>query len=122
MKKSAKQLEQLARLAQIRSDTELKRFAAFRAHVDAIAAQSAQMHEKLGAVYARPEAFSVAEARLANQEAGRLAHSAARLDAELNRLRPGFDVARLRAMREFGRVQVLKKLADEIREAGRARQ
>ena len=121
MKKSAKQLEQLARLAQIRSDTELKRFAAFRAHVDAIATQRQEMREKLGAVYARVEAFSVAEARLANQTAGHLARGAARLDAELDRLRPGFDIARQRAVREFGRVQVLKKLANEIRDAGKER-
>ena len=122
MKKSAKQLEQLARLAQIRSDAELKRFAAFRAHVDSIAVQSQQMRERLGTVYARVEAFSIAEARLANQEAGRLALGAARLDAELERLRPGFDIARQRAVREFGRVQVLKRLAGEIRDAGKERQ
>ncbi|MBA4490782.1 hypothetical protein [Paracoccus sp. S1E-3] len=121
MKKSAKQLEQLARLAQIRSDAELKRFAAFRAHVDAISTQRAEMRDKLGALYARVEAFSVVEARLANQTAGQLARGAAQLDAELDRLRPGFDIARQRAMREFGRVQVLKQLADEIRDAGKAR-
>ena len=121
MKKSAKQLEQLARLAQIRSDTELKRFAAFRAHVDAIATQRQEMREKLVAVYARVEALSIVEARLANQTAGQLARGAARLDAELDRLRPGFDIARQRAVREFGRVQVLKKLANEIRDAGKER-
>ena len=121
MKKSAKQLEQLARLAQIRSDTELKRFAAFRAHVDAIATQRQEMREKLVAVYARVEAFSIVEARLANQTAGQLARGAALLDAELDRLRPGFDIARQRAVREFGRVQVLKKLANEIRDAGKER-
>ena len=119
MKKSAKQLEQLARLAQIRSDAELKRFAAFRAHVDALATQRQEMREKLGAVYARVDAFSVIEARLANQTAGQLARGAARLDTELDRLRPGFDLARQRAVREFGRVQVLKKLAGEIRDASK---
>ena len=57
----------------------------------------------------------------ANQTAGQLARGAARLDAELDRLRPGFDIARQRAVREFGRVQVLKKLANEIRDAGKER-
>ena len=114
MKKSAFQLEQLARLAQIRSDIELKRFAAFRAHVDSIATQRLNMREKLNAVYAQETSFSIAEARLANHEAGRFADGIARLDAELGRLRPGFNAARHRAVREFGRVQVLNSLIQDI--------
>lgn len=115
MKKSAKQLEQLARLAQIRSDAELKRFAAFRAHIDAVATQEQLLRDKLAAAYQQKTAFSIAEARLANQEAGRLALGIARLETEMDRLRPGFDAARQRAVREFGRVQVLNRLAGEMR-------
>lgn len=113
MKKTAKQLEQLERLAQIRSDMELKRFAAFRVHMDSLAAHSLQMREKLKVAYAYNAAFSVPEAQLANREAGRLAMSAAQLQTEIDRLRPSFDVARQRALREFGRVQVLRNLVTE---------
>ncbi|NHF73152.1 hypothetical protein [Paracoccus xiamenensis] len=114
LRKSAKELEQLARLAQIRSDAELKRFAAFRAHVDAATTQRQQMRQKLAYIYESEAAFSIAEARLANQEAGQLGHGISQLDRDLERLRPGFDTARQRAILEFGRVQVLKALAGKL--------
>lgn len=112
-------LTRLAKLAEIRSDVELKRFAAFRRHVDALAAQQNEQRDRLGQLFAQDEAFSVEGARLASQEAGRLAREIARLDAELGRIRPGFDLARSRAMREFGRVRALEQLADGLRDAMR---
>lgn len=113
MKKTGKQLERLGQLAQIRSDIELKRFAAFRLHMDSLAAHCLQMRERLKTVYTHDTAFSVPEAQLANREAGRLAMGAAQLQTEMDRLRPSFDFARQRALREFGRVQVLERLAKE---------
>ncbi len=118
MKKNAKQLKQLARLAQIRSDAELKRFVAFRTHVDAVRLQGEQMRGKLASVYERNDAFSIAEARLASQEAGRIAHRIAQVDVELARLWPSFDIARQRAVREFGRVQILNRLASDADDDG----
>ena len=119
MKKSVEQLEQLARLAQIRSDAELKRFSTFRAYIDSVATQVQNAQNCLSLIYEQDEAFSIAEARLANQEAGRLAHGIVQMHSELDRLRPSFDVARLRAVKEFGRVQVLKKITHDLRKCDR---
>ena len=120
MSRKALMLDRLARLAKIRSDAELKRFAAFREHLDALMLRKDAQKARLAGAFARTEAFSVAEARLANLEAGRLAREIGRLDAELQRMKPGFDAARARAMREFGRVQALERLAgDERGAAGR---
>ncbi len=115
-------LDQLTRLAQIRSDAELKRFSAFRAHVDSLEGQRNAQREKLAAEYDRRSAFSLAEARLASQQAGRLALQTLRIEAELARLRPGFEAARQQALKEFGRVQVLKEIAEISRKEGLARQ
>ncbi|MFD1796700.1 glycoside hydrolase family 92 protein [Paracoccus aurantiacus] len=111
MKMNAAQMKQLAKLAQIRSDAELKRFSAFRAHMDTVLAERRAVGEKLALSYSRHDAFSVAGARLASQESGRLAGARLHLDAEIARLTPGFDAARKKAAREFGRVEVLKTLA-----------
>lgn len=116
MKKKIQMLTRLAKLADMRADIELKRFAAFRNHVDAVGRQLTEHQNRLGHLFAQDDAFLVAGARLASMEAGRLASEIGRLDAELVRLRPGFDAARDRAMREFGRARALEQLADGLRE------
>ncbi len=119
MRKKTQMLTRLAKLAEIRSDVELKRFAAFRRHVDTLAAQQNEQRDRLGHIFAQDEAFSIEGARLASIEAGRLAREMARLEAELDRIRPGFDAARSRAMREFGRVRALEQLAEGLRDTMR---
>ncbi|SDD97995.1 hypothetical protein SAMN05421538_103167 [Paracoccus isoporae] len=103
-------LDRLAQLAQLRADAELKRFAAFRLHVEALQQRRDQAQDRLRCGVT-PQAFSLAEARLANFAAQQAARELLRLDAEVQRIRPGFDAARGAARREFGRVQVLKALA-----------
>lgn len=115
----ADKLSRLARLAKIRSDMELKRFAAFRLQVETISAEKEAQRKRLAGSFAQPEAFTIAEARLANLEAGALARDIARLDDDLRRMKPGFDAARSAALREFGRVQALQKLSRRAREARR---
>lgn len=115
-KGKAKLLDQLARLAKIRSDAELKRFAAFRTQIDAVAAQKEAQQARLAASFAQSDAFTIAGARLANLEAGGLAREIGRLDSEFQRMKPGFDATRNSAMREFGRVQALQRLASQMRE------
>lgn len=107
-----KRVRQLVDLAQMRSDAEMKRFSAFRAHVERMAAQRADCQGRIDAIYRADAPFSVAEARLANAESGRLGRAILQADAEIARLKPGYDAARQRAVREFGRVQVLKQLAE----------
>ena len=114
MQRKAQMLSKLAKLAEIRSDTELRRFAAFRSHIDALTVQQVEARSRLAGLFVQDDAFSIEGARMANQEAGRLAREGARLDAELDRLRPGYDVARQRAMREFGRVRALEQIAAEV--------
>lgn len=118
MKKQGKVLDELAKLAKIRSDLEMKRFAAFRAHFDVLEEQKSQNKTLLAAAFKRKTAFSIAEARLANLEAGLITRDILRLETELKRIRPGVDNARKRAVWEFSRVQALKKLAEKARTEG----
>ncbi|MDO5657945.1 MAG: hypothetical protein Q4G36_06445 [Paracoccus sp. (in: a-proteobacteria)] len=111
MVRRAEQLAALHRLAKLRMDREIKRFAAFRDHMAMLQSQIGQADEGLDQLFRRAQPFSVDEAQMANRTARQLTIMALQARAEQARLQPGFDEARDRAMREFGRSQVLQQLA-----------
>ncbi len=113
MSRKTEALGKLQRLAQLRSDLEMRRFSAFRAHVTAARARVSALEENLQAIYQSPTAFSVPEARLANALAGECSRALLRAEADLQQMLPAFDAARQAATREFGRAEVLKSLQQE---------
>ncbi len=117
MRKEVQVLERLARLAEIRSDAELTRFSAFRQHVEVLNSQQVEHRGRLADLFAQSEPFSVEGARIDSQDAGRIAREISRLEAEMERIRPGFEAARSRAVREFGRVRALEQMTDRLRQA-----
>ncbi|WBU60216.1 hypothetical protein [Paracoccus albus] len=112
MKLEKEKLGKLARLAGLRSDAELERFAAFRRHVEALRAERAERSSMLHQLLIRQEPFTLSGAASAHVQAGRLARDIARIDDELDRLRPNYTAALGKAQKEFGRVRVLEELAD----------
>jgi len=104
-------IERLAGLARLRSDLEMRRLAAYQAHVEAARAQIAAIGDELEALYRSEAAFSLSGARVTNALAGDRSRALGRAEQELDRMLPGFEAARAVAIREFGRVQVLDRLA-----------
>lgn len=115
----AEKLAALHRLAGLRMDREMKRFAAYRDHMAALQSQADLAERSLAGLFDRDRAFSVAEAQMANNAARQLTLQAQQARAEQDRLRPGFDAARGRAIAEFGRAQVLERIAKTERAARR---
>lgn len=107
-------LRALERVAKLRSDIEMKKFSVFRGRVNTARAKIAQMEDSLQDLYEVPAAFSVAEARLTNALTIDRVHAIAREEAHLARLLPAFEMARQAAVKEFGRVEVLRKLHDNL--------
>lgn len=103
-------LGQLERLARLKSDLEMRRFSAYRAHVTAAEARIEAIRGDLQALYATGTAFSLPEARLANALAAERTRALMRAETDLRQMLPGFEAARALAMREFGRVEVLRTL------------
>lgn len=103
-------LARLERVARLKADMELKRFAAFRRHVAGLRAESQRLEAELLAEAARGAPASVAEARMAHALTRHVAGERMTVDAELDRLSPGFEAARLAAVREFGRAEVIAEL------------
>ncbi|MDF3607271.1 hypothetical protein PE067_14725 [Paracoccus sp. DMF-8] len=104
-------LEQVARL---RSDIEMKKFSIFRAKVVAVQARLSQLQDQLRGYYDVPAAFSLDEARLTNALTVETLQSIAREEAHLQRMLPAFEMARAAATKEFGRVQVLRQLGEDL--------
>ncbi len=103
-------LGKLGRLAQLKSDLEMRRFAAFRAHVEASRSRIAVMEERLQALYDNPEAFTVAQARLTNAMTVAQVGALDQEKASLTQILPRFEQARQAAIREFGRAEVIRQI------------
>lgn len=111
MAKDSDKLAQLERIARIKAERELKRFAAFSLHMKQAQHRSDAMRMALDQSYRSTAPLSVAEARIANAQAGRSARELNQAEAEVARMRPRFDSARRDAAREFGRAEVLLTLS-----------
>lgn len=114
----ADKLAELARLARLKSDLELKRFAAFHSNVDAARQRIARGEDAVGRFYDADAPLSLSDARLAGLEVARIAREAAQARQDLSRMLPRFEQARRDAMQAFGRANVLHDLSGR---AGRPR-
>lgn len=115
----ADKLAALQKIAQLKADRELKKFAAFNLHMIHARNKADAMRAALEKSYDSPAPLSVSEARVANAQAGRSARELTHAEAELRRMKPRFDAVRKDAAREFGRAQVLQTLAQQVRDAAR---
>ncbi|MGZ3215369.1 hypothetical protein [Paracoccus sp. T5] len=109
----AKQLAQLERIARLKAERQLKTFAAYNAHVTAARQRVEALQVSLAQSYDSMAPLSLAEARVANAQAGRAARELRHADSQLQRILPGFEIARRQAAREFGRAEVLLGLGQD---------
>lgn len=105
-------LAQLARLAKLKSELELKRFAAFSSNVAATRQRIDRQDAAVDWFRESQAPASLADGNLASLRMGEAAREAARARAELAAMLPRFDLARQRAAVEFGRADVLRRLAE----------
>ncbi len=113
----------LERLARLRADRELHRFAGLRRQMAGLQARIATLEAEVLAGYPAGGAFSLAEARRSHAMTRAAAQDLRRSEEVLLALRPRFEAARQQAVREFGRAEVLAQLqarAAAARRAGRA--
>ena len=87
----------------------------------ALEGRIAAIRDELSTLSAGDAPGTLDDLRAAAAVAGRNAEALLRAEAELARMRPGFEAARLRAVREFGRTQVLSRIRTEAAEDRRAR-
>lgn len=103
-------LAALARLARLRSDQELRRFAELRQQMAGLEGRIASLEAEVLAGYPAGGGFSLAEARRSHAMTRAAAQDLRRQEEALLTLRPRFEAARQQAVREFGRAEVLAQL------------
>lgn len=111
MVKAGNDLVALERLARIRAEQELKKFAAFNQHMTALRNRVTQSERVLEDSYKSLAPLSVPEARMANAQAARAAREYQHAKREIEQISPRFEEMRLMASREFGRAEVLLELS-----------
>lgn len=114
MSRKTDSLAGLERIARLKSDLEMRRFAAFRAHVEAARERIGRIEQDLEALYQTKAVFSVAEARLVNTLAGEHSRALLTAERELERMLPGYEQARRAAAREFGRAEAVHGLREDL--------
>lgn len=112
------QLKVLERIARIKADLELKKFAAFNQHMVQARQRAEALQIAMTQSYRSTAPLHLSEARMANAQAGRSARELRYAQREILRLQPKFEAARKDAVREFGRAEVLLTLADKHRPKG----
>ncbi len=83
MSRKTEMLGKLERVARLKSDLEMRRFSAFRAHLMAARERVGKLGDELEAVYRSDSPFSIAEARLTNALAGEHSRALRRAEAEV---------------------------------------
>ncbi len=117
MSRKSDALDQLERVARLKSDIEMRRFSAFRSHLVAARERVSRLEEELEGIYDSEDAFSLTAARLTNAMACEKARALLLAEQEVTRMLPGFDAARQQALREFGRAEALKDMHKTTLEA-----
>lgn len=107
-------LAELQRLAQLKSDLEMRRFSAFRSRVEVAQAQIRAIEQDLRDIYDANGDFTIEEARLANALASERSRALLRAELALQQMLPGFEMARQAALHEFGRVEVLRSARQDL--------
>lgn len=104
------QLGQLARLARIKADADLRRYSAYRAHADAMQRQADALRSELGEAIATPVSDAPEQWRLITALVAYRTGQAQRAEVALARMKPGLEAARRAATLAFGRAEALSQL------------
>lgn len=110
---SHEKLAALKKLAQLRSDLELKKFSAFGQHMQMLQTRVANAQSMMAAGYAASDGSDMMAMRLGHEITRSAAAELYRAENEILSMRPKFDLARGKAIREFGRAEVIGRLHRE---------
>lgn len=110
MSRKARQLEQLARIARTQADIELRRYASYRRHADAMSRQIDGAREELTAAMVAPATDALDQWRLATALVGYRAAELHRAEEALLRMQPSLNAARAAAATAFGRAEAIAEL------------
>lgn|GEM_PF-6493243 len=110
MSRRTEQLGQLARLARIKADADLRRYSAYRTQAEAMQRQVDALRAELSAAIATPASDALEQWRLTTALVAYRTGQAQRGEVALARMKPGLDAAHRAAAQAFGRAEALAQL------------
>ncbi|SHM32626.1 hypothetical protein SAMN05444389_10744 [Paracoccus solventivorans] len=111
MTRGAERLGQLARIARVKADGELRAYSAHRAQAEAMQRQLDAVRAELAQAIAAPTAPDApAQWRQTAALVGYRSEQLRQAEIALSRIRPGLEAARQAAVRAFGRSEALSQL------------
>lgn len=110
MSRRSDQLRALARLARMRADLELRRYAAYRAQADEMRRHVDTIRDELHAAMTAPAGDALDQWRLTTALVGYRAGRLHRAEDGLARMQPALAAARKNATVAFGRAEALVQL------------
>lgn len=119
MSRRTDQLGALARLARIRADADLRRYAAYRAQADAMQRQVEALRAELREAIATPAPAALDQWRLTTALVAYRTGAAQAGEGAVARMKPGLERARHAAALAFGRAEALAQLQRLTREEER---
>lgn len=109
---NSRKLAALERVARLKSDLELRKFAAFQAHISALNTRIATLRAALAAGLAEDASTDLTQMRAAAMRAGSDIRQLMDAQHELAALSDRFERSRGAAAREFGRARVVGQLRE----------
>lgn len=103
-------MAELARIARLRADLELRRYAGYRSHAEAMRRHVGEAREELAAAMAAPASDALDQWRLATALVGYRAGQLHQAEEALLRMQPALDAARAAAATAFGRAEAIAQL------------
>lgn len=110
MGRNTDRLGQLARIARVKADGELRTYSARRAQADAMQRQVDAVRDELRQAIASPGSDALEQWRRTTALVGYRSEQLQQAEAALTRIRPGLETARQAAIRAFGRAEALTQL------------
>lgn len=110
MSRKTQQMAQLARIARAKADLELRRYAGYRGHADAMRRHIESARDELTQAMAAPPTDAMDQWRLATALVGYRAGQLHRAEEALLRMQPALAAARAAAATAFGRAEAIAEL------------
>lgn len=110
MSRRDQQMAELARIARLQADLELRRYAGYRSHAEAMRRHVDDAREELAAAMAAPASDALDQWRLATALVGYRAGQLHQAEEALLRMKPALDAARAAAATAFGRAEAIAEL------------
>lgn len=110
MNQKTRQLGQLAKIARVKADTELRKYASYRSQAEAMRGQVELVRAELSEALAAPTSEALETWSMATALVGYRTGQVHRAETMLTSMQPALEAARSAAVKAYGRAEAMTQL------------